>query len=149
MRFAKRSGTDFLDGMGRRGGQLYDPNKLAQLEGYLGRRGVTLKVGDEFVPAGKEGGFGASPDGMATLLLRNNPTQYEVWHELGHFRQWRQLGAAEYLGLQRWSRAIPVQDIPEQFVFDFLENAPKRWNALTFEQQQHAIRYIKGKGGIR
>ena len=140
---------DFVGDTGRLGGQLYDPKKLAQLEGYLGRRGVTLKVGDEFVPAGKAGGFAASPDGSATLFLRSNPTQYEVWHELGHFRHWRQLGAGDYLGLQRWSRANPVQDIPEQFVFDFLENAPKRWNALTFEQQQHAIRYIYRRGGIR
>lgn len=56
---------DFVDDTGRRGGDLYDTGKLAKLEDYLSRRGVTLKVGDEFVPHGMPGGF--SRDG-STLV---------------------------------------------------------------------------------
>jgi hypothetical protein len=129
-------GADFLPG--RLGGELYDAGKLAQLEGYLGRRGITLNVGDEFLPAGRAGGFNA---GERTLSLRSNPTQYEVWHELSHFRQFQRLGPESYGNLSRVQK--------EQFVFDLLNNSPKRWNALSFKQQQHAIDYIQRVGGIR
>ena len=145
---------------GRLGGQLYDSGKLGRLGRYLDRRKVTLRVGDEFLPPDKGGGFWARPDGSAELLLRSNPTEYEVWHELGHYRQWQQIGPDKklYLELPRWSRAKPIQDVPEQFVFDLLENSKeRRWCRFTPEQQQHAIDYllgvpergILGKGGIR
>jgi len=88
------------------------------------------------------GGFNA---GSGRLVLRNNPTKYEVWHELGHFRQYQKLGKEAYLGLPR-TRAFNAS---EQFVFDLLENSPKRWNGLNFQQQQHAIDYIERIGGFR
>ncbi|MCX6901908.1 MAG: hypothetical protein NTW03_00190, partial [Verrucomicrobia bacterium] len=135
--FLAAKGVDFM-AAGRLGGGLYDAGKLGQLEGYLGRRGVTLQVGDEFLPAGKVGGFNAAE---GTLSLRSNPTQYEVWHELSHFRQFQQLGPEAYM-----SQSL-VQK--EQFVFDLLNNSPRRWDALNFDQQQHAIQYILEKGGMR
>lgn len=135
-RFVAAKGTDFM--AGRLGGELYDAGKLAQLEGYLGRRGVTLQVGDEFLPVGKAGGFNAAE---GTLSLRSNPTQYEVWHELSHFRQFQKIGPEAYGNLSRVQK--------EQFVFDLLNNSPKRWNGLNFDQQQHAIDYIQRVGGIR
>ena len=131
-------GTDFMTG--RLGGELYDASKLAQPENYLSKRGVTLRVGDEFLPAGKAGGFNAAEE---TLSLRNNPTQYEVWHELSHYRQFKQLGPGAYMNQTR--------TLKEQFVFDLLENSPRRWNNLNFEQQQHAIEYSQSQavGGFR
>lgn len=102
------------------------------------RRGITLKVGDEFLPPGKLGGFSAE---SGEFILRSNPAQYEVWHEMSHFRQYQQLGQDAYMAQTRVQK--------EQFVFDLLENSPKRWNALNFEQQQHAIRYIDSIGGFR
>jgi len=135
-------GADFLGDTGRLGGQLYDPKKLAQLEGYLGRRGVKLRVGDEFLPPGKAGGF--AQDG-SSLSLKSNPTQYEVWHELSHFRQFQKLGSEAYQALPRTKGF----NAPEQFVFDLLENSPKRWNGLNLQEQQHAIRYIERIGGFR
>ena len=39
--------------------------------------------------------------------------------------------------------------VKEQFVFDMLENSPRRWNNLNFDQQQHAIDYIYRVGGFR
>lgn len=96
-------GTDFM--AGRLGGELYDAGKLAQFEGYLGRRRVTLRVGDEFLPAGKAGGFNAAE---RTLSLRSNPTQYEVWHEMSHFRQFQKLDPEAYMSQTR--------QMKEQFV---------------------------------
>lgn len=124
--------------VGRLGGKLYPPEKLEQLKGYLDRRSIALQVGDEFVPRDKAAGFDAKG---GRLILRSDPTEYEVWHELSHFRQYQALGAEEYNGLSRVAK--------EQFVFDTLENSTKRWTSLTFEQQQHAIWYIDFVGGIR
>ncbi len=100
------------------------------------------------VLAGKAGGFLAKENGSAELILRSNPTKYEVWHELGHYRQWSDFGSGAYRGLPRWSRANPIQDIPEQHVFDLLENS-RHWQLLNDAQRQHAVDYIYSRGGIR
>ena len=139
--------TDFIgdvgdDDIGRLGGKLYSAKKLAQLEEYLAKRGIELRVGDQYVPYGKAGGFD-SQNGV--LFLKNNPTNYEVWHELSHFRQYQKIGREEYLSLPRTKDF----NAPEQFVFDMLENSPKRWDALNFDEQQHAIKYIERIGGFR
>ena len=134
---AAKGTTDFIEG--RLGGALYDPVKLGRLEGYLGRRGITLQVGDEFLPLGKAGGFDAV---NRRLALRSNPTKYEVWHELSHYNQFKKLGPDAY--------SAQTRVMKEQYVFDALENTPKRWNALNADQRQHAIDYILFTvGGIR
>jgi hypothetical protein len=135
-------GMDFVESTGRLGGELYDAGKLAKLERYLDRRGIKLKVGDEFVPDGKAGGF--AQDG-SSLVFRSNPTNFEVWHELGHLRQFQKIGKDAYMKLPRST----TFNAPEQHVFDLLENSKKRWNALNFDEQQHAIDYIERIGGFR
>lgn len=121
---------------------MYSPKKLSQLKGYFGKRGIELRVGDEHVPYNNSGGFNSE---KGVLFLRDNPTNYEVWHELSHFRQYQKIGREAYLDLPR----TRYFNAPEQFVFDMLENSPKRWNALNFDEQQHAIRYIESVGGFR
>jgi RHS repeat-associated protein len=128
--------TDFM--AGRLGGELYSADKLKKLESYLDRRGFKLQIGDEFLPAGKAGGFNATE---RTVMFRSNPTKYEVWHELSHFNHLRKTGPDAYIKLS------PIQK--EQYVFDFINNSPKRWGALNFDEQQHAIGYILRIGGIR
>jgi len=78
-------------------------------------------------------------------VLGSHPTYYEVWHELSHYIQYRRIGKEVYMALPRSSD----YNTPEQFVFDMLENSPKRWNALTYEEQQHAIDYIERIEGFR
>jgi hypothetical protein len=75
------------------------------------------------------------------LLLRSGPTESEMRHERSHFRQVQQVGPDVYSHLNRLQK--------EQYVYDLINNSPKRWNALTFEQQQQAIWYIEKLGGIR
>jgi len=128
--------TDLM--LGRLGGELYGSQKLTQLEHYLERRGFGLQVGDEFLNPSKAGGFNAA---KKIMMLRSNPTQYEVWHELAHFRQFQQLGFDKYSRLSRVQK--------EQFVFDLLENSPRRWNLLNVDQRRHAIDYIYDVGGFR
>lgn len=142
---------DGMGAIGRRGGHLYDVGRLARLGRYLERRSVTLKVGDGNLPPNKAGGFLAKPDGTAELILRGNPTDYEVWHELGHYIQWRKLGPDEYPKLPRHTVDDPIQDVPEQFVFDLLENSrERRWRRLTEAEREHAIWYVQEKkGGLR
>lgn len=126
--------------LGRLGGELYSPEKLKQLEGYLARRGIELKVGDEFVPPRKAGGF----DGVhGQLILRSNPTRYEVSHELGHYVDFKKKGAELYNKSELHPRVAK-----EQVVFDMLNNSEKRWAALTEQEQQHARWYIEDVGGF-
>jgi hypothetical protein len=103
-----------------------------------------LKVGDQHLPPGKAGAFRAYPDGSADLILRSNPNHYDVWHELGHYIHWKKIGHEAYIKLPR-----APQNVPEQFVFDFLENHKQLWNRLTWEQQRHAVDYVIREGGIR
>lgn len=61
-RFGEKSGLsalDFIEGETRLGGQTYGAEKLAKLGVYLERRGIDLKIGDEFLPPRKAGGFSA------------------------------------------------------------------------------------------
>ncbi|MGF7046921.1 hypothetical protein J2T13_001423 [Paenibacillus sp. DS2015] len=141
---------DFIDETGRLGGKLYSEKDLNLLGSYLEKRGITMKVGDEFVPFGKGGGFNYN---TATLVLRNNPTQYEVWHELSHIIQYRSIGKEAYSTLPRTGR-VPMNDLtqfnaPEQFVYDMLANGPNKWNALNEAEQLHASWYIMEFGGYQ
>ncbi|MEQ1901894.1 MAG: RHS repeat-associated core domain-containing protein [Devosia sp.] len=127
--------TDFI--VKKLGGELFGEERLGQLGAYLQKRGIQLKVGDDLLAPGKAGGFDAS---NKVLLLRDNPTEYEVWHELNHYLQFKQLGQENYAGQTRVQK--------EQYVFDTLQNSQKRWDALTPEQRQHAIAYILAVGGL-
>lgn len=128
---------DAMEGAGRLGGQLYGEEKLAKLGAYLERRGIALQVGDEYLPPGYAGGFSA---GERALVLRDNPTNYEVWHELTHYQQFKSLGETAYSAQTRLMK--------EQYVFDKLESMPKRWNSLQPEEMSHARWYIDKVGGL-
>ncbi|MGX1826665.1 zincin-like metallopeptidase toxin domain-containing protein [Paenibacillus taichungensis] len=142
---------DFVDETGRLGGKLYSEKDLNLLGNYLDKRGVNLKVGDEFLPPGKGGGFNYN---TGELILKSNPTQYEVWHELSHYVQYKQIGKEAYSNLPRTSGPVPMNDLskfnaPEQFVYDMLSNSPKKWNSLNEAEQLHANWYITQYGGVR
>ncbi|MFD2088467.1 zincin-like metallopeptidase toxin domain-containing protein [Brevibacillus brevis] len=142
---------DYVEETGRLGGTLYNDKDLRLLGNYLEKRGVTLKVGDEFLPPGKGGGFNYNTD---ELVLRSNPTQYEVWHELSHYLHYRRIGKDAYSNLPRTYGPVPMNDLtqfnaPEQFVYDMLSNSPKRWNSLNEAEQLHANWYIMQYGGLR
>lgn len=140
-----------MEETGRLGGKHYSEKDLKLLGNYLEKRGVTLKVGDEFLPPGKGGGFNYN---TGELVLKSNPTQYEVWHKLSHYIQYKQIGKEAYSNLPRTSGPVPMNDLtkfnaPEQFVYDMLSNNPKRWNSLNEAEQLHANWYITQYGGIR
>jgi hypothetical protein len=105
---------------------------------------VALEVGSPDLLPGKAGTFLAYPDGSARLLLRSDPTNELVWHELGHFIQWRRLGSDAYRALPRSTSF----NAPEQFVFDLLER-PTRWYRLTPEFRIRSAEYIEEVGGFR
>ena len=82
---------------------------------------------------------------LPAILLKSDPTVREVHHELVHYLHWRKIRSNAYSNLPRTLE----YNMPEQVVFDFFENSPKRWNALTPEEQQHMIEYIERIGGFR
>ena len=140
---------DYIEATPRLNGTLYDSKKLKQLERYLNKRGIQLRVGDEFLPPNKAGGFDAV---SGILYLRSNPTQYEVWHEVSHYIQYQRLGKEAYLKLPRTmgeALDLGVFNAPEQFVYDMLSNNSRRWGLLSLEEQMHANWYITYYGGIR
>lgn len=132
---AKISAIDAIDSTGRLGGRLCSPDKLTQLEGYIARRGITLRVGEEFAPAGTAGAFDY---GKGEVTFLSDRTQYEVWQDLSHFRQYQKLGKAAYAALPR----SKYFNAPEKYVFEALENSPKRWSKLNFEHP-HTINVIE------
>ncbi|MEI6657129.1 MAG: RHS repeat-associated core domain-containing protein [Planctomycetota bacterium] len=136
--------ADFASEGGEIGGRLYGAERLGKLGRYLERRGVTLEVGSPALEAGKAGSFVTYPGGNARLLLKADPTNELVWHELGHFTQWRRLGNDAYRALPR----TQAFNAPEQHVFDLLER-PTRWNRLTPEYRIHSAEYIEDVGGFR
>jgi len=112
---------------------------------YLARRNVILEVGSSSLEPGKAGAFIPNADGTAQLLLKADPSKQLVWHELGHFLQWKSLGSTAYRDLPR----KVGNNVPEQFVFDLL-NEPSRWGRLSPSYRDHMIRLItltwKGMG---
>jgi hypothetical protein len=66
-----------------------------------------------------------------------------IWHELGHFIQWRRLGNAACYNLPRFYG----NNVPEQFVFDLLHR-PGRWLRLSSLFKKASLRYIREVGGI-
>ena len=115
---------DYVEETGRLGGKHYSEKDMKLLGNYLEKRGVTLKVGDEFLPPGKGGGFNYN---TGELVFKSNPTQYEVWHELSHYIQYKQIGKEAYSNLPRTSGPVPMNDLtkfnaPEQFVYEMLSD---------------------------
>jgi hypothetical protein len=94
-------------------------------------------MGDEHIPEGKAAGF----DGVNRLMvLGDNPTVYDVAHEMAHLEHWEQLGPDAYNAQTRLEK--------EQFVFDKLSNSAL-WEMLTDAERAHAVWYILDLGGIR
>jgi hypothetical protein len=140
-----------VDGMiaPRLGGKLYNSEKLSQLRGYLERRGIRLLVGREHVPESLAGAFEYT--GTITIRLLDNPTEYEVWHEVSHYLHYRKVGPEAYSNLtRRYVEGDLMQswNVPEQYVYDQL-NGPRRWLLLNEEERAHASRYIIRLGGLR
>ncbi|WP_437952511.1 zincin-like metallopeptidase toxin domain-containing protein [Sorangium sp. So ce296] len=136
-----RAVADAISETGLFGGKLYGERRLEALRRYLNKRGVNLLVGDELLPSRMPGAFRVAPTGRPQLLLRSNPTEYTVWHELSHYLHFRRIGRDAYLVLPRMKGWNAV----EQFVFDMLEN-PSRWRRLNPAEQAHAIEYIEAVG---
>ena len=136
--FGSKGTLDAIEN-GRLGGKLYSSSKLDSLGEYLNRRGFRLRLdGDEVLPPNVAAGF----DGVKKeLVFRRNATEFEVWHELSHLRQYQRIGPEAYSNLTRIQK--------EQFVFDLLENSKKRWYGLSELERLEAIDYILRIGGIR
>jgi hypothetical protein len=134
---AEQATIDAVGG-GRLNGALFPTSRMPTLASYLANRGVTLRVAGEGLPPNAAAGFSAS---MKELILRPNPTRYEVGHELSHFIQFRKLGLAAYDAQSRTQK--------EQFVFDLLNNNPARWGRMSDEERTHAVEYIQSVGGLR
>jgi RHS repeat-associated protein len=146
----RTASVDFLEQTGRLGGILYGERRLAKLKNYLDRQGVDLFVGDEYVPRNKGGAFRVplDPGQRPAMILRSNPTQYEVWHELSHYIHYQRIGREAFINLPRSAE----RNAAEQFVFDMLENNERRWwGRLNEAERQHAIDSIldPDTGGIR
>lgn len=132
-----RSG-DLVSRLYATGGLPYGERRLALLEKYLARRGVTLVLD----PNAIGGSFSTLENGTAILRLPVNLPAEIVWHELGHFILWRRFGTEAYRRLPR----VYGNNVPEQFVFDLLQ-CPDRWDRLTPEYRLRMVDYIENFWG--
>jgi RHS repeat-associated protein len=134
---ANRSTLDALEGGGRRGGVLYGARRLEKLRNYLHKRGIATELHEPGSPGAKT----AFDYGEVKLHLRTDATQYEVWHEMYHIKQYRAIGHDKYFNLPRDFG----NNVPEQFVYDMLRT--RRWNRINFDESADAIRYLERRWG--
>jgi len=122
---------------GKLGGDVISRDYYAKLGSYLEKRGVDLR-------RGKTSGFKVfEGDKRPALVLRKNATQYEAWHEISHYLDYKKIGKADYLNLPRRVGA----NIPEQNVFQSLAR-PGRWERLNPTEQNHAWNYLRERWGM-
>jgi hypothetical protein len=123
-----------MSNMNRVAGRLYDPIRLDALRRYLDQNGVDLIVDST------ENKFVARSVGRHQLHLRPDPTLYEVYHELQHYRH---LGGVGYSRFSRTSEALR-----EQYVYDQLRLSTNLWqNVMNQAERDNAFIYILLKGG--
>ncbi len=148
------SGSAYGVKPGAGGHQIFDSRALDKLRAYLDKREVDLKIGSEaaewFAKNPKAiGGFEVPVAGSPTMYLPANPTRYEVWHEMSHYIEYRNIGRAEYMrGIDPFRRAAR-----EGFVWRQL-HGPKpgmpghgrRWGMLNQDEQGNALDYAAGCG---
>ncbi|EAC7253710.1 hypothetical protein AF087_04125, partial [Listeria monocytogenes] len=96
----------------------------------------------------KGGAFNAE---TGTIILKDNPTRYEVLHEVSHYIQYKNIGKGAYKTLPRAGKTFDTKQFnaPEQFVYDMLSNNTRRWKSFTEAERMHANWYINNFGGIR
>ncbi|MFO0759487.1 MAG: zincin-like metallopeptidase toxin domain-containing protein [Byssovorax sp.] len=133
----ERDTIDYSTGSGALGGRLLSRDELVELEKNLSSRGVKLKVGSKNLPQGKAAAFDSKSQ---VMILGDNPTEYEVAHEMAHLQQWEELGYEAYSKLSVVAK--------EQYVYDTLTSS-SLWENLTEEEKYHAGWVIEYYGGIK
>jgi zincin-like metallopeptidase toxin 4 of polymorphic toxin system len=120
--------------MNRVAGRLYGQDRLDALRKYLDRNNVDVFLNST------ENKFIAHSVGRHQMYLPPNPTYYEVYHELQHYRHLRGVGYARF---SRTSEALR-----EQYVYDQLRLNTNLWrNVFNDAERNNAFLYILLKGG--
>jgi RHS repeat-associated protein len=132
-------------GGARVAGELYGAERLEKLAQYLAERDVELVPNADALldsvstPIEQVNArLQVFEDETAKLYLRSDPTRYEVWHELGHYLDFRDMGYDAFI------RAGDTQ--LEQNVYDLLRS-PRRWPMLDLFEQDSADLYVLRRGG--
>jgi hypothetical protein len=120
--------------MNRVAGKLFGQNRLDALRSYLDRNHVDLILNST------ENKFVAHAVGRHQLHLCPDPTFYEVYHELQHFRHLKGAGYARF--------AQTSETVREQYVYDQLRLSTNLWRkVLSQAERDHAFLYLLLKNG--
>jgi hypothetical protein len=120
--------------MNRIPGKPYGANRLVALRKYLDRNNVDL------IANSTENKFVAQALGRHQLYLCPDPTFYEVYHELQHYRHLKGVGYARFAQTSETSR--------EQFVYDQLRLSKNLWqHVFNQAERNHAFLYVLLRGG--
>jgi len=110
-------------------GELYPPEKLAQLVTYLERRNISV-YGTEGNPA-----FVARADGTGHMLLPENPTTLQVKHELSHYLDFKKNGFEVYRDRGRAAREVSVLErLQQNRIWNNLNTAEKEFSTDYFNR---------------
>lgn len=120
-------------GLGEMGGKLIDPSRLDRLKKILAKRKGLIKVDskymDKYYPR-DYAVFEPLPLGGSRIVLREDATEYHLYHELKHWGDYNRLSASKFEAISNLAH--------EESVFKYLQR--QKW--LTKEEAAHAEAYI-------
>lgn len=124
------------------GGKHYGEARLGKLEKYLAGAGrdCGLAIGDDLRLFGEleiaediHGAFKVGPGFPPIVYVKRPATRHWVWHELLHYRDYKNKGLVDYLTQK------PGQS--DDFVFRVLSGTKRRWAMLNQAERLDAIAY--------
>jgi hypothetical protein len=122
-------------------GTVLDETIIADLNKQYADKNISVKVDPAFLdklPGEKRtAAFVVSPDGKATIYLRENPTYYEYAHEAGHAANYKTTGGATF---ESWTKIPEIER--EYNVFNSILETDV-WNRLTPLERQNAIDVLR------
>jgi|GEM_PF-3547374 len=153
--------TKPVSGRGRRGGQKLKKKDMAKLKSHLEGQGIESKVvpgdadkvklqsGKEVAfPTDKQAAFYTNAQGDKVLILRENATFFEAFHEMMHMKHAQDIGFDEYLkiGLGK-PKAVRELDV-ESRVFDMIIENKEMFTKGELDSALSYINRVRGKNGL-
>lgn len=122
---------------GFKDGELISDSVIKRLSSRLNRNNVSIIKNEWSQELLEKSGDGAQfvrfKDGSAGILLRPNPTRYQLVHELKHYEHWL-ADPKRYVTSNKLER--------EAFTFKAMQES-NHWRLFNDAERDHAVEYIE------